>query len=112
MDVEKRQKVLERLFADLDDTAKSAISELIEHIIFLEIRLEELKNLPFIQVNPKNPLQQRPTPATKKYKELLKQYNNSIKILLSAANKNEGEQTSPLREYLKKIKNGGNNGDN
>lgn len=112
MDVSKRQKDLEKIFLALDDAAKCAVSELIEHIIFLEVKLEELKQYPFIEVNPKNPMQQRATLAAKQYKELLQQYNNCIKILLSAANKSEGEETSPLREYLKKLKGGAKNGDN
>ena len=104
MDVSKRQNELEKIFLDLDDATRKATSKLIEDIVFLEIRLEELKKLPFIEVNPKNPIQQRPTPAAKQYKELLQQYNNCLKILLSAAKKDGVEQTSPLREYLNSLK--------
>ena len=68
------------------------------------MQLAELKQLPFIEVNPKNPMQQRPTPAAKQYKELLQQYNNCIKIMLSAAKASEGEEISPLREYLLSMK--------
>lgn len=105
MDILERKQDLEKICKSLDETAQKSTCELIDHIVFLEIQLSELKQLPFIEVNPKNPMQQRPTPAAKQYKELLQQYNNCIKILLSAANKTEGEETSPLREYLKKIKN-------
>ena len=105
MDILKRKEELEKICKSLDETAQKSTSELIDHIVFLEMQLAELKQLPFIEVNPKNPMQQRPTPAAKQYKELLQQYNNCIKILLSAAKKTDGEETSPLREYLKKIKN-------
>ena len=105
MDILQRKQDLEKICKSLDETAQKSTCELIDHIVFLEKQLAELKQLPFIEVNPKNPMQQRPTPAAKQYKELLQQYNNCIKILLSAANKTEGEETSPLREYLKKIKN-------
>lgn len=104
MDILQRKQDLEKICEGFDDAAKKSTCELIEHIVFLENQLSELKQLPFIEVNPKNQMQQRPTPAAKQYKELLQQYNNCIKILLSAANKNEGDETSPLREYLKRIK--------
>ena len=104
MDISQRKAELETICKSLDETAQKSTCELIDHIVFLEKQLSELKQLPFIEVNPKNPMQQRPTPAAKQYKELLQQYNNCIKILLSAAQKNDGEETSPLREYLKKIK--------
>ena len=105
MDILERKQDLEKICKSLDETAQKSTCELIDHIVFLEKQLSELKQLPFIEVNPKNPMQQRPTPAAKQYKELLQQYNNCIKILLSAAQKTEDEETSPLREYLKKIKN-------
>lgn len=105
MDLLQRKEELEKICKSLDETAQKSTCELIDHIVFLEMQLAELKQLPFIEVNPKNPMQQRPTPAAKQYKELLQQYNNCIKILLSAAHKTDGEEVSPLREYLKKIKN-------
>lgn len=104
MDLLQRKAELEKICKSLDETAQKSTCELIDHIVFLEKQLAELKQLPFIEVNPKNPMQQRPTPAAKQYKELLQQYNNCIKILLSAAHKTDGEEVSPLREYLKKIK--------
>ena len=56
-------------------------SQLVDEIVFIEGRLEELRKLPFIAVNPKNPAQQKATPASKQYKELLQQYNNSLRLL-------------------------------
>ena len=104
MDLSKRKEELLKICQSLDETAKNATSQLIDHIVFLESQLETLKTYPFIEINPNNPIQQRPTPAAKQYKELLQQYNNCLKLLISAAQKNDGEETSPLREYLKKIK--------
>ena len=111
MDILQRKQDLEKICKSLDETAQKSTCELIDHIVFLEKQLAELKQLPFIEVNPKNPMQQRPTAAAKQYKELLQQYNGCIKLLLSAAQKNDGEDTSPLREYLKRIKEE-KNGDN
>ena len=57
-------------------------TQLIDEIIFVEEQLVYLKTLPFININPKNPMQQKTTPAAKQYKELLQQYNNSLRLLL------------------------------
>lgn len=73
-------------------------NSLLEEKAFLETRLEELRKLPFIKVNPKNPVQQKTTPAGKQYKELLQQYINLIKAL-EKLSENENE-ISPLREWL------------
>lgn len=73
-------------------------NNLLEEKAFLESRLEELRKLPFIKVNPKNPMQQKTTPAGRQYKELLQQYINLVKALEKfSADENE---ISPLREWL------------
>lgn len=102
-----RAEELKKLCVDLDDAARTTTAQLIDEIVFLEERLRELRQFPFIAVNPKNPAQQKPTPAAKQYKEFLQQYNNCIKILLSVVGKESGGETSPLREYLNKLRNGG-----
>lgn len=107
MDIQNRTDQLKELCAELDDAAKAATSQLIDDIVFLEQRLQELRQYPFIAVNPNNPMQQKTTPAAKQYKEFLQQYNNCIKIFLSVLGKDTGGETSPLREYLNRIKNGG-----
>lgn len=107
MENEKRAEELKALCAELDDNAKTATVQLIDEILFLEKSLQQLREYPFIMVNPNNPAQQKQTPAAKMYKEFLQQYNNCIKILISVTNKESGGETSPLREYLNRIKNGG-----
>lgn len=77
---------------------KEKSNNLLEEKVFLENRLEELRKLPFIKVNPKNLSQQKTTPAGKQYKELLQQYINLIKAL-EKLSENENE-ISPLREWL------------
>ncbi|MBO4520698.1 MAG: hypothetical protein J5787_05775 [Alphaproteobacteria bacterium] len=75
--------------------------QLLEEIEFLEGQLVELKKHPFIKINPKDPTQQKATPAAKLYKDLLQQYNNSLKLLLKAQGAlEEEEETSPLRRWL------------
>lgn len=77
------------------------LSPLIDEVVFLEERLETLKKLPFLRVNPKNPEQQKSTPAQKQYKELLQQYVNIIRTLIRATGTDEADEESPLRRWVK-----------
>ena len=77
-------------------------AQLVDEIVFIEERLVELKKLPFINVNPNNPMQQKATPASKQYKELLQQYNNSLRLLFRlSGDMGETEEESPLRRWIK-----------
>lgn len=91
-----RKEELEEVIGD-----DLALKPLIDEIIFLEGQLEELKKLPFIKVNPKNPMQQKSTPAQKQYKELLQQYANILKIVARSAGVDENDDESPLRKWVK-----------
>lgn len=76
-------------------------SQLIDEIIFIEEQLIALRKLPFIKINPSNPIQQKPTPAFKQYKELLQQYNNSLKLFLKITGDiTDEEKESPLRKWI------------
>lgn len=80
-------------------------AQLIDEIIFIEEQLIELKKLPFISVNPNNPMQQKTTPAAKQYKEFLQQYNNSLKLLFRLGGDiGETEEDSPLRKWVRSRK--------
>ena len=78
-----------------------ALVPLIDEVIFLEGRLEELKKLPFIKIYPKDPTKQKATPAQKQYKELLQQYVNIIRVLIRATGTDENDEESPLRKWVK-----------
>lgn len=103
--------------AKLLDIARAAgeeekAAELVEDIAFLEQRLQELRKLPFLRIDPNNPERQRPTPASRQYKELLQQYNNSLKLFCKlCGDLREEEAESPLRAWLKnREKNADKNG--
>ena len=93
----------EELFSLLRNRAldEPKARRLIDEIVFLEERMEELKKFPFISVNPKNPAQQKPTAAAKQYKEFLQQYNNSLRLLLRISGDigDDVEEISPLRAW-------------
>ena len=99
----------QELLAMFDDVAeaKGLILPLIDDVVFLEARLQELRALPFLRIHPKDPSQQKPTPASRQYKELLQQYNNCIKILAGILRKDAAEEESPLRAYLTALENEG-----
>lgn len=75
--------------------------QLVDEVIFLETQLADLKKLPFIRVNPKNPALQKATPASRQYKEMLQQYTNCIKTIARISGQDETEEDSPLRAWVK-----------
>lgn len=98
---------MKKIFDSFDETTRKIVDPLLEELDFIETRLSELRTLPHISVNPMNPAQQRATPAAKQYKELVQQEANLLKLLLIAARREGGEgETSPLREYLNRLKKG------
>lgn len=83
------------------------LRNLINDIIYMEERLEELKQLPFIKVNPKNKEQQKKTESSKLYLSLIAQYIQDIKALSYLAGKSgDEEEISPLRLYIQKLNKG------
>ena len=82
------------------------VDEVIDEVIFLEGKLQDLKKYPFIQVHPKDNTKQRATPAAKQYKEFLQQYINCLKMIEYVIYKEkrlDGEEVeeSPLRKWFK-----------
>ena len=73
---------------------------LIDEMVFLEIRLNELRKLPMIKVNPHDASMQKVTAAGKLYKDYLQQYTNIVKILLKATGAEEKDEESPLRKWM------------
>lgn len=101
--MERKAELLSLLKNGNQDEVKAG--RLIEEIVFLEQKMAELKQYPFIAVNPKNPAQQKPTAASRQYKEFLQQYNNSMRLLLRISGDiGETEEESPLRAWLKSRK--------
>lgn len=95
----------EELAALIPADSVQLVDEVLDEIIFLEGKLEELKKLPFIQINSKNAMQQRNTPAAKLYKEFLQQYLGCIKLVESVIYRDKRlddneEQESPLRKWF------------
>lgn len=95
----------DELVAIIPEESLELVKSVIDDVVFLEARLTELKALPFIEVNPNNPMKQRSTPASKLYKEFLQQYINCIKMIEYVIYKDkrlEGDEAeeSPLRKWF------------
>lgn len=89
----------DELLGLVEDTP--ALIKLVDEMLYLEDRLEEVKKLPFIKVHPKDPSRQKATPAAKQYKELLQQYTNIIRTIMRATGIDEIEEESPLRAWVR-----------
>ena len=101
--MDRKKEFLSLLKDGAQDELKAR--QLIDELVFLEQQMTELKRYPFIAVNPKNPAQQKPTAASRQYKEFLQQYNNSLRLLLRITGDiGETEEESPLRAWLKSRK--------
>lgn len=100
-----RAEELKKIICKDGEDIEIKAGQLIDEIVFLEKQLIELKKLPFININPKNPMQQKATPASRMYKEFLQQYNNSLKTLFGlAGNIGDSEEESPLRKWVRSRK--------
>lgn len=82
------------------------VKDVIDRIVYLEDKLNELEKLPFIEVNPNNPAQQRNTIASRMYKEFLQQYLNCIKTIEAVVYRDKRLESaevedSPLRKWFK-----------
>lgn len=102
MDVSRKDS-LYSIFKHVDENERELVTPLIEQVIFLEERMDELREMPFVRINPKNPLMQKTTPAAKLYKECMQSYMNAIRILLNTLRKVESSAADELLERLKEF---------
>ena len=58
-----RKEELQKVFSELDESAKQIVFPMIDDVVFLEEQLAELKKYPFININPANKAQQKATAA-------------------------------------------------
>ena len=95
-----RRSEFEKLFENTDESEKKLVSRLIDEVIYCEEQMTELKKLPQIAKNPKNPALQKITPAARLYKDFAASYRDSIRILLNILRKVE---TSAADDLLKRL---------
>ena len=97
----ERREELFRIIESSGEDNKNVLKNLVGDVIFMEERLAELKQLPFIRVDEQNTQRQRATAAAKQYKEILQQYTSTIKILMTATGDSGDVSDSPLRLWVR-----------
>lgn len=100
----RKDELLKIINANEDN--KVLFADLVDEILFIESKLDELKSYPFISVNPRNPMQQKVTPAAKQYKEFLQQYTNCLKAIARGSGQDLDDEESPLRKWSRQRKSG------
>lgn len=96
-----RAEELHEIFKGIDESKQKIVSPLIDEAVYLEQQMQELKKYPFIKFHPQNPDLQKVTAAGKQYREFLQTYTNIIDKLCRIYGKDEAEEESPLRAFLK-----------
>lgn len=96
----------EEILSLVPEDSVDLVESIIDDVVFLEMQLDKLRALPFIQIHPSDPSKQRSTPAAKMYKEFLQQYVNCIKMIEYVIYKDkrlegDAEEESPLRKWFK-----------
>lgn len=97
----ERAEQLHEIFKGIDESKQKIVSPLIDEAVYLEQQMQKLKAYPFIKFHPQNPDLQKQTAAGKQYREFLQTYTNIIDKLCRIYGREEAEEESPLREFLK-----------
>ena len=101
--MKEKRRFYEKIFENADPAERDLIDRLIDEVVYLEETMDEMKQLPFVAVNPKNPAMQRRTPAAAVYKDCMSQYQNAIRILLNVIRKTEPSAADELMKRLEEF---------
>ena len=99
----ERLEELRAIFEKVDPDKAAVVMPLLPQVVFMEERLDFLKTVPHIRIHPKDPARQQVTAAGKQYKEILQQYNNTIKVLLMVLYRTESGAADELLAKLKEF---------
>ena len=95
-----RLSELQAIFEKVDADKAAVVAPLLPQVVFLESRLEELRQLPHLRIHPKNPARQEITPAGKQYKEFMQSYLNAIKVLQTTLGRYAVEEQDAFDQWL------------
>ena len=91
---------LQNIFANVDESKANVVRPLLPQVVFIESRLNELRELPQIRIHPKDPTRQQITAAGKQYKEYMQSYLNAIKVLQMTLNRFGVEEQDAFDKWL------------
>ena len=99
--MDRKQELIE-IVKNINKDKVEILTPIIEEIIFLEKQLAHLRTLPMIKIHPNDPTKQKPTPASKQYKDVANLYSNYIKTLLSVFRNTEDntDELHKLQQFL------------
>ena len=100
---EERRKKLDEIFRSVEPETKQLVDPLLDEVVFLEQRMSELKALPFVVYDKKNPAFQKNTPAAKMCKECSQSYMNAIRILAGILKRSEPTAADDLMKKLEEF---------
>ena len=93
---------LMKVFEGMDDGKRAIATRLVDELMFIESKLAEVRELPFLEVSGDG--RQRQSPAAKLYKDFVSQQSNIARILLGMTKgQGDAEEESPLRAYLRNL---------
>lgn len=98
-----RREELDEVFRGVSDEMKQLVDPLLDEVVFLEQRMSELKALPFVVYDKRNPAFQKNTPAAKMYKECSQSYMNAIRILAGILKRSEPTAAEDLMKSLEEF---------
>lgn len=99
-----RKEEFDLILSGVDENLRGVVSGLVDEIVFLEDQMRELKKLPFLRINPRNPEMMKPTAAARQYKECSQSYMNAIRILVGILKATDETAADELLEKLKEFK--------
>ena len=103
MDREDREKVLKSFFDNVDEDKKQFALDTVDEYLFFIDRIAELRELPFIRVDKKNPERQMLTPAAKLIREYSQAVDAKRKTLLMILYRVENTAADELLNVLKQF---------
>ena len=96
-----RKKELLSVFDETPEGIQIIVRNLVDDMVHLEKQLSELRGLPWLLIDTKNSSFQKRTEAASLYASLISRYVDIINKLSAILRRQEVEEESPLREYLK-----------
>lgn len=96
-------KALKAFFENVDDDKKQFAFDTIDEYLFFLDRIKELKKLPYIRIDKKNPERQMLTPAAKLIREYSQAVDAKRKTLLMILYRVENTAADELLNVLKQF---------
>lgn len=95
-----RLEELQCVFDGVDPDKAKVVRPLLPQVVFMEEKLEALRQMPHIRAHPKNPARMETTAAGKQYKETMQAYLNAIKVLQMTLGRYSVEAKDAFDEWL------------